>query len=119
MLDDDMVALRTRLAGMTLCDFAPSVSLEVGRQRAIVHGETVALTFLECEVLAILTARAPHIVSHEDLTQAVWGYPDPLARRLSVVVCRLRHKLGPESDVLHTHRGVGYSFDSGPWVVSA
>lgn len=76
-----------------------------------VHGERLAdLPLKEFEMLRVLVARAPAVVSNDDLRVALWGEAD--GRRsdntLAVHAARLRHRLAGVA-ALRRVRGRGYS----------
>jgi DNA-binding response OmpR family regulator len=69
----------------------------------------VALTPLECGVMAALHARAGRPVSRADLLERVWGYgSDASSNVVDAVVVALRRKLGEHAGALETVRGTGY-----------
>ena len=107
-----MYEIRDRLSGLVLRELCPVVAVEAGRQRVIVDGRPVHLTHIECEVLCVLSDHSPLVVSYEELCESVWGTTAPAPRRLSVIVARVRAKLGSQRDVVRTHVGEGYSFHS-------
>ena len=108
----DMDEVRDRLSGLVLLELCPAVAVEVGRQRVIVDGRPVHLTHIECEVLCVLSDHSPFVVSYEELGESVWGTTAPAPRRLSVIISRLRAKLGSQREAVRTHLGEGYSFHS-------
>jgi DNA-binding response OmpR family regulator len=69
-------------------------------------------------VLAALLARPGAILSREQLMDDVWrDSPETVDRTVDTHVKTLRAKLravAPERDPIRTHRGLGYSIDSGP-----
>ena len=84
----------------------------------LLHGEAVALTRLEFELLAFL-ARYPGMVhTRAELLQFVWDTPDTgiPGRTVDVHVRRLRAKLGEFDALVSTVRGVGYRFTRSPLV---
>jgi DNA-binding response OmpR family regulator len=79
---------------------------------ARLDGEVLPLTRTEFRLLGTLVSQSGQVVSHQTLTEAVWGYHDPaVTRTLEVHLRRLRAKLnaaGPAAPRLVTQRGFGY-----------
>jgi len=111
----------------TLCDLGPdSVAGWVSRLAAdgpageatrldgdarelVLDGRRVALTKLECDVLAHLREREGRAVTRESLLRDVWGYEwTGGSNVVEVAVSGLRRKLGSRAGALQTVRGVGY-----------
>ena len=86
-----------------------SVSLWPSRREVTVDGAEVQLTMREFDLLEFLM-RSPGVVfSRETLLQRVWGWDfDGGSRTVDVHVQQVRAKLGDESDLIETVRGVGY-----------
>ncbi|WP_042374147.1 response regulator transcription factor [Streptacidiphilus neutrinimicus] len=82
--------------------------LDQASRRATVHGEDVALTRKEYELLALL-AQSPGVVfRREQIISEVWRSSwDGTARSLEVHVASLRRKLGLPG-LIETVRGIGY-----------
>jgi len=73
----------------------------------------VALTRTECALLEVMMRRAGTVVPHQVLLEEGWGSDsDATYDRLYVFIRALRAKITQpgEPDLLHTIRGVGYSF---------
>ena len=85
------------------------VSLWPSRREVTVGGKEVQLTMREFDLLEFLM-RSPGVVfSRETLLQRVWGWDfDGGSRTVDVHVQQVRAKLGNESDLIETVRGVGY-----------
>jgi DNA-binding response OmpR family regulator len=86
--------------------------IDVPGREVLVHGEAIALTRLEFDLLAFL-ARYPGMVhTRAELLQYVWDTPEAgiPGRTVDVHVRRLRAKLGAFSALVATVRGVGYRF---------
>jgi DNA-binding response OmpR family regulator len=92
----------------TLLDRAFGLVLDQASRRATVHGEDVALTRKEYELLALL-AQSPGVVfRREQIISEVWRSSwDGTARSLEVHVASLRRKLGL-AGLIETVRGIGY-----------
>ncbi|WP_304608775.1 winged helix-turn-helix domain-containing protein [Glycomyces amatae] len=90
----------------------PALVIDVPAREVLIHGEAVALTRLEFELLAFL-ARYPGMVhTRTELLQYVWDTPDTglPGRTVDVHVRRLRAKLAEFDSLVATVRGVGYRF---------
>ncbi|HIG86226.1 MAG TPA: response regulator transcription factor [Planctomycetes bacterium] len=93
--------------------------VEIGRlfvdltaHRASVDAEDIQLTRAEWELLAALARQTGAAISREDLMEATLDPSrDGTMRTLDVHVSRLRKKLGPCSNYLHTIWGVGYRLE--------
>lgn len=86
----------------------PAVLDEAARELRL-DGRRVALSKLECEVLAYLRAREGQPVPRETLLRDVWGYEwTGGSNVVEVAVSGLRRKLGEHAGSLETVRGVGY-----------
>ncbi|MFH1067452.1 MAG: response regulator transcription factor [bacterium] len=86
-----------------------SVTVDCGRCEAQLKGQPLILTATEFRLLAILMARGEEVQSRECLLNDVWGYQSLIdTRTVDTHIRRLREKLGPEADLIHTVRGVGY-----------
>jgi Transcriptional regulatory protein, C terminal len=107
----------------------PGLAVDRVRRRAWADGRELALTFLEFELLAFLTAYPDTVFSRADLADRVWrrgradGAGDHAAgtggigtlaagsRTVDVHISRLRHKLGPVYGAcLVTEHRAGYRF---------
>jgi two-component system catabolic regulation response regulator CreB len=86
-------------------------------QRIRYAGQTLSLTRYEYLLLAALLARPGAILSREQLMDDVWrDAPDTVDRTVDTHVKTLRGKLRaivPGADPIHTHRGLGYSLQTG------
>ena len=91
---------------------AGSVTLDRTRREVTVHGEPVALTFSEFELLDCLMSYPGRAFNRQELLRAIWGesaYRDP--RAIDVHVRHLREKLEDEPGsprLIVTVRGAGY-----------
>ncbi len=89
-----------------------AVSLDVGRRRALVNDDEMALTTTEFDLLAFLMRRPGWVFSREQLLSEVWGYASVGGTRtVDVHIAQLRAKLGDASPI-RTVRGVGYSVET-------
>ncbi len=71
--------------------------------------EHISLTSTEFKLLLFLCQRPGQAQDRNDLLKVVWGYSDDVhSRTLDTHMKRLRQKLGDESSIIETVRGVGY-----------
>ncbi|MFO7818168.1 MAG: winged helix-turn-helix domain-containing protein [Thermodesulfobacteriota bacterium] len=76
-----------------------------------VDGEEMKLTATEFKLLAHLILNRDKVLTREHLLDRVWGYEfEGYARTVDTHIRRLRVKLGPYADFIHTVRGIGYRF---------
>jgi DNA-binding winged helix-turn-helix (wHTH) protein len=90
------------------------LSLDLGRKKLRIDGETAGLTYREFELLQFLVLREGRTVSRTEIIDALWSDADhevPNERTIDVHVRRLRSKLGEYGEVVRTVRGGGYRFD--------
>jgi DNA-binding winged helix-turn-helix (wHTH) protein len=90
------------------------LTLDLGRKKLRIDGETAALTYREFELLQFLVLREGRTVSRTEIIDALWSEADhevPNERTIDVHVRRLRAKLGEYGEVVRTVRGGGYRFD--------
>ena len=93
----------------------PGFVIEAEGSRIRFHGELLDLTRRELGLLMRLLAAPIRIHSREALLDAVWGADaDSADRTVDTHIKTLRAKLrsiAPASDVIRTHRGLGYSLN--------
>lgn len=89
---------------------AGSIRMELTRYQTFVGSHPVTLTFQEFELLKLFLINKGRIVAYDELLRGLWGKASGHARRrLGVVVCRLRAKLGASGTFrIQTVRGRGY-----------
>jgi DNA-binding winged helix-turn-helix (wHTH) protein len=90
------------------------LTLDLGRKKLRIDGETAPLTYREFELLQFLVLREGRTVSRAEIIDTLWAEADgevPNERTIDVHVRRLRAKLGGYGDVVRTVRGGGYRFD--------
>jgi DNA-binding winged helix-turn-helix (wHTH) protein len=90
------------------------LTLDLGRKKLRIDGETAALTYREFELLQFLVLREGRTVSRTEIIESLWSEGDqevPNERTIDVHVRRLRAKLGEYGEVVRTVRGGGYRFD--------
>jgi DNA-binding response OmpR family regulator len=67
------------------------------------------MTPIEFKLLSALATRRGAVQSHDILLKEVWNVnPENNTRTLSAHIKRLRDKLGPTNNIIHTIPGVGY-----------
>ena len=92
---------------------ASVLQVDEAGQRILLQGQPLDLTRREYQLLACLVAAKGRILSREHLLDSVWGSDsDSTDRTVDTHIKTLRAKLRavlPESDVISTHRGMGYS----------
>ncbi|MEA3076567.1 MAG: two-component system, OmpR family, response regulator [Actinomycetota bacterium] len=102
------VVLRRRAkAAAEVIEVGPLKIDESGR-RVFVDGQPVELTRIEFELLTALARQAGRVASKAQLLSTVWGFEGYDQNLVEVHVSSLRRKLGRQSSVIQTLRGVGY-----------
>ncbi|QUV83565.1 response regulator transcription factor [Chloracidobacterium sp. D] len=90
------------------------VELDFGSRSLRKQGQTVAVTSVEFDLLAVLLQHAGQIVSRDDLSLRALGRSfHPLDRSVDMHISNLRKKLGPHvdgSERIKSVRGVGYLY---------
>lgn len=89
------------------------LTLDRGRRQARLHGDDMALTRLEFEILWLFVANPGKVYSRERILSHAWGADaDPLTNVVDVYMARLRKKLDRrDAPRLVTVRGIGYRLD--------
>ena len=91
------------------------LAVDEAGQRIRLGGEPLSLTRMELRLLVALLKSAGRIRSRESLLQEVWGaLAEATDRTVDTHVKTLRAKLRecrPELELIHTHRGLGYSLE--------
>lgn len=105
-----------------LQNHAPRRELKLGDRRidfarmavSDASGKNVYLAAKDCEVLRLLVAAAPAVVSRDEILEKVWGEANfPSNRTVDNAIVRLRQALGDTgASLIRTVRGVGYQFVS-------
>lgn len=90
-----------------------AVLLDPSARQVSLHGEAVALSTREFDLLHVLMLNAGRVLSREQLEQQLysWGY-EVDSNAIEVHIHHLRRKLRP--DLIQTVRGVGYTLLRGP-----
>lgn len=87
------------------------LELSPSRHLVRVHGQEIALTFKEFELLCLLVENRGIVLSRDKILDKVWQ--DTMGREsrtVDVHIRTLRHKLGTIGGRIETVRGVGYKF---------
>ena len=86
------------------------VKLRPSQRTARLRGERIDLTRREYMMLETLMRRAGHVVTRDQLTDAVWGMAAEVSKNnLDYHMHSLRTKLGPACEgMIRTVRGIGY-----------
>jgi DNA-binding response OmpR family regulator len=93
---------------------ADGLRIDLGRRQVELEGRTVALTYVEFELLRTLASNPGRVYTRQMLLESLWGgsaYREP--RTIDVHVRHLREKLETdprEPEYIFTVRGVGYRF---------
>jgi DNA-binding response OmpR family regulator len=94
------------------------LAIDVGRQRATLDGEPLALTSYEFAILRVLAENEGRVLSRERLLDLAKGSAEEaFDRSIDVRISRLRQKLGDDSRnprMLKTIRGSGYMLVAEP-----
>jgi two-component system OmpR family response regulator len=86
-----------------------SLGLDTVAKRAYLRGEALELTPREWGVLEVLLLRAGHVVSKDQIVQALCSWDDDLTpNAVEVYISRLRAKLEGAGIKIRTVRGFGY-----------
>ena len=86
-----------------------------GRNRVLIRGRPVELTFTEFQVLYVLARRPGWVFTRSQIVDAIRGGDYPVTdRSVDVQIVGLRKKIGPYSKYIETVRGIGYRFREKP-----
>lgn len=113
---DEMVARMEAVSRRVGLSQAPvlrtgRVALDFENKVARLDGQQVTLTAMEWSLLACLAARPGHTLSRQQIRTALFqpGRIEAESNSMEVIISRLRRKLGTE--LISTHRGLGYRLD--------
>ncbi len=90
---------------------AGDVAIDLARREVRVHGDVVAFTTKEFDLLKFLAERPGRALSRQQLLDGVWGvdwYGDP--RTVDVHIAQVRKKAGDALEIA-TVRGLGYRLE--------
>jgi two-component system response regulator PrrA len=87
-----------------------ALELAMDQRIALIHGNEIALTKIEFELLVYLTENQKKVLSRERILSRVWQTKsDPQTNIVDVYISRLRRKLDGEPQItIQTLRGNGY-----------
>lgn len=88
------------------------IVLDKMAHQVTIDGNAIDLSFKEFELLDYFMENVGLALSREQILNSVWNYDyfgD--ARTIDTHVKKLRSKLGPKGDYIHTIWGLGYKFD--------
>ena len=89
------------------------VELNTKEHRATLDGETMELTLKEYELLRLFMTNPGTVFTRDMLLCGIWGMDyDGETRTVDVHIRTLRQKLGRESAMIATVRGVGYRMEA-------
>lgn len=87
------------------------LAIDPVRHEAKLRGEKLELTLTEFRILHWLSRHPGRVCTRQQIIDAVRGDDYPVTERsVDVQVASLRKKLGEESELIQTVRGVGYRF---------
>lgn len=93
-----------------------NVVIDSDAMTVILKGKRIDITTTEFRILENLVRAPGHVISRAQLLNAIRGdHPTVDPRMIDVYVCRLREKLGDDSDnpqYITTVRGIGYRFET-------
>jgi two-component system KDP operon response regulator KdpE len=115
-LNELTARLRAALRRVQQTADEPTVStgplkLDLAQREVTRHGQTVALTPTEYDILRVLARHHGRVVTHNKLIQEVWGHLEQDLHTLRVNVSNLRRKIEDQPArpvLLVTEPGVGY-----------
>lgn len=85
------------------------LALDLAARTVEMDGEEVALTTADFELLAVLASRSGQVLSRDELSVELRGFPwDGLDRSIDLRVSRLRKRLGDDGSIIKSVRGSGY-----------
>ena len=85
--------------------------IDEAKARIKVDGQEVKLTHTEFQILILLASRPVTVHKRRDLIDAILGYDVHVtSRTIDTHIAGLRKKLGSESYLIETIRGIGYRF---------
>lgn len=89
------------------------ITIHAGRREVLLGKKSIALTFSEFQILALLSQKPGWVFSRYQIVDEVRGDDYPVTERsIDVQIVGLRKKLGDVGKVIETVRGVGYRMKS-------
>jgi len=92
-----------------------AVEIDTMGHRLFVDGKEVGLEPKAFAVLVVLAREPGHVLSRDEILDAVWGHAHVTPSALTRIIALLRHALGEsgeDSRYLHTVHGVGFRLDA-------
>jgi DNA-binding response OmpR family regulator len=87
--------------------------IDTSRRQVTRHGQTIALTTREYQVLDYLVQHAGRVVTRTSLWEHIWeSHSVPDSNVVDVYIRYLRNKLGRHPDLITTIRGGGYILEA-------
>ncbi|MBK8575240.1 MAG: response regulator transcription factor [Elusimicrobia bacterium] len=91
---------------------AGDLALDTSRRKVTIDGTPVELRLKEFDLLLVFLTHRGRVLTRAFLDEAVWGAQFfGTSRAIDTTVTRLRGKLGKESHLLQSVKGVGYRFE--------
>jgi DNA-binding response OmpR family regulator len=88
------------------------LTVDTGVKQVQYGGQPVSLTPREYGLIELLVRRAGEVVSRRELWDHLYEFDSETASNvIEVMICSLRRKLGPDTDLIKTRRGQGYLID--------
>jgi two-component system alkaline phosphatase synthesis response regulator PhoP len=101
---------RTELAVPSSLSYG-DLKVDTANYKAFLDDEELKLTLKEFELLCMLIANKPQVLTRDAILNRVWGYEFfGETRTVDVHITNLRKKIGKYGDNIETVRGVGYRF---------
>ena len=89
-----------------------AITVDRDRYHVTVQGQPVELTVIEFKLLTALMEQPGRTLSRDAILSMVWGFGWSIeTRTVDTHLRRLREKLGPCGEQIHTVRGFGYRLD--------
>ena len=111
------VLLRRNTGSASRARSFPGIDLMIdhGSREIILRGQMVHLVPSEFKLLALLAESAPHSVSYETISKALWGVDNASNRsHIKSIIFSLRRKfeaIDGSSEIIVNYRSVGYKLD--------
>ena len=89
-----------------------NLELHPGMRKVFIEGDTRELTYKEFDTVYFLARHYAHVFTREQLINEIWGF-DYVGntRAVDILIKRLRAKIEPYGNYIHTIYGVGYKFE--------
>lgn len=89
-----------------------TLTLDTSRRKVTVNGKPVELRLKEFDLLHVFLTHRGRVLTRSFLDEAVWGVQFfGTSRAIDTTVTRLRGKLGKESRLIQSVKGLGYRFE--------